>query len=284
MQRINLCQGLKETKLMPSKKQILDTWKKPLSDLFRGKSLIRHIPNKYGSDYIILFNKRRATKLSYSKKRCPFSEFIERDYFVIGNYILTPNIYPFAKRHRLLITKKHYSHPKLKDFKFIIKFCDTVDATVILSLRGSGAGIPSHLHFQVFDDELPVMSARSKLLFYNKDIIIDRVIFPTYAIKITGKNLDKWLFRITKNISYPYNLVIKNNQIIIYPRTNVCPTEISDWRFGATELSGFVITRREEVFRNLSKKQFELYVKKATLPDQDSIKKFENQVKKVIEI
>ncbi|MCX6803741.1 MAG: hypothetical protein NTY48_04180 [Candidatus Diapherotrites archaeon] len=284
MMRVNLCKGLKRTKRFPKDNEIRFVWGKYLPELFRGKSLVRYIPNEYGPDFKIIFNKRRAANLTYPKNICPFSKFLKRRYYVIGNYILTPNLYPFAKHHRLLITKKHYANPRLKDFEFILKFCEIIPTTAILSIKGSGAGVPAHLHFQVFDEKLPVMSAKTKFLFSNGEVVVSRIIYPSYGIKIIGKNISKWVFRIIKGISYSYNLAIKGNQVIFYPRTIVLPTKSVEWRFGATELSGFIITKNKEVFDSITCEQIKKYLKKATISSRKDINEFEKKVKNAIKI
>jgi hypothetical protein len=282
MKKVNLCKGLKEVTGFPSDNKIKATWKKPLPELFKGKSIIRYVPNEYGSDFKVLYNKRRATNLTYPKNKCPFSIFVKSKYYTLGNYILTPNIYPFSKHHRLLITKKHYSKPKLKDLKFIHKFCELVNTTAILSIKGSGAGIPGHVHFQVFDEKLPVMDAKTSFLFSNGEVAIYKLIFPSYGIKLIGKNIPKWLFKILNNIPYPYNLAMENNQVIIYPRTTVRPTKSPKWRFGATELSGFVITRDKEIFDSITSEEINKYLKKATISKQKDKLKFEETIRKII--
>ncbi len=83
-------------------------------------------------------------------------------------------------------------------------------------------------------------------------------------------------------MSYPYNLAIKGNQIIIYPRTIVRPTKSPKWRFGATELSGFVITRDKETFDSITSKEINKYLKKCTISKQKDRIEFEKNIKKII--
>ncbi len=282
MEKVDLCRGFKETRIVPTNAVILRKWKKRLPERFTGKSCVRLIPNKYGSDFKVLFNKRRAINIKYQERGCPFNRFLKIQYFTLGDYVVTSNSFPFAKNHRLIITKKHYAYPKLSDFKFILRFSGLVDSTIILSLKGSGAGIPSHLHFQVFDDKMPVMGAKTKPFLSNNEVNIERIIFPSYGIKITGKNTAKWLFKITKGISNSYNLVIRNEQIILYPRTIVCPMKNDPVRFGATELSGFVITRHKKTFKSITKNQIENCLRRATLFKSKDIKRFETELRSAL--
>lgn len=261
-------------------KEILERWQQPLEDYFKN-ALVRLIPSEYGNLKVI-FNEKRITSENYeSAEKCILCNLKKRKTIDFGNYLITSNVYPFAKHHRLIVTKEHYALPKLEDFEFALKISELTGETIILSLKGSGAGIPEHLHFQTFDELMPINSTKTEKITENKDISVGRLIFPSYGIKIRGKNLAYWLFKITGNINYLYNLVFSNQDVILFPRTAIVPSEKVYWKFGATELSGLFVLKIRELLDQIEKEQLYEFMKKATLSKKEEIDDFENSIIKI---
>jgi len=278
MKKRNVCGGKAKRSVSVSDAKIKEKWKMHLPDSFKGKSKVRFLPTKYGK-LKILYNAKRAKTVKYVSSGCPFSSFRFRGKFPLGDYNIVANIYPFAKKHRLVVTKRHYPKPKLRDLKFVERLSRIIPETIILSLRGSGAGVPQHLHFQTFMEVMPISRAKGKRIFSNKGVVVERVNFPAYCIKLSGKNISKWLFRVLNKMNYPYNLLFRGGSVSIFPRTTIYPIKNSTWKFGATELGGLFVLRDKKCFDSINEKQACLWLKKSTIPSKKKINLFEKRVK-----
>lgn len=280
---MKLCLSLSESKKVIPDEKIKKLWNVNLESYFTGGTLLRKIKTGYGVDFEVFYNEKRATNYRIlNKKSCPFNSFMQRRKFGIGNFIIAPNIYPFSNKHWLIISKKHISKPRLSDIKFIVKLSELIDETIILSIKGSGAGVPEHLHFQAFDKIMPVENVFDKKIAANGEVVVGRLDFPAYGIRIIGRNVARWLFRIIKKTKYPYNLIIRKGKVIFYPRTIVCPSKVENWRFGATELGGLFVTRNKDSYEELKLPEMIDGLKKATLYRSNEINEFEESVRRAI--
>ncbi|MFA6215619.1 MAG: DUF4922 domain-containing protein [Patescibacteria group bacterium] len=264
------------------KNELLRRWQKDVGDNYCNLIKTRYLPFDKNIKFKIFFNPRRAGSSNYGKgRKCLFC-YLKRKKISFGEYFVIANIYPFTRNHRLIVSRKHYSQPKLRDLEMAVEISRLLNRTMILSLKDSGAGIPGHLHFHIYREKMPVFKAPEKFIAANKEISVSRIIFPSYGIVVAGDNLARWLYKITAKMIYPYNLVFYDRKILIYPRTKIFPVKNTSWKFGATELSGLFVVKTEKLFNQLTKKELCRCMKTATLNKSREISQFEKMIKQIV--
>ena len=244
---------------MSTKKSIGDEtlirlWSKGLEDRFDERSCLRkRVPSGYGPDYNMVYCPKRESgyrERGNEKAKCPFDD-MKRKTIWLGDYGAISNPFPFAEHHRVIVSKKHSSDMRLEDFLFGLRLAPLTSDVLIFSTKGSGAGIPQHFHFQSFRAEMPLIDAETEMLCERGGMFAERVSFPSYAIRFSGPGLEKnakKIFGFFSKAALPFNLVFAEGSVFYFPRKAECPPGEDGWRFGACELSGFLVFRDQEKF------------------------------------
>ncbi len=107
------------------------------------------------------------------------------------------------------------------------------------------------------------------------------MIYPSLGIKIKGRNVAKWLYKIITLVKYPYNFVFYEGSAIIYPRAKIFPIEGIDWRTGATELSGVFVFKIKLLYETLTLKYLIKIMREISL-SKDETDIFLKKIKQVV--
>lgn len=175
-----------------------------------------------------------------------------------GKVGVRQNDFAGTPMHVILVAAEH------RDYLDNTEIADTLDFAqchpeyfVFHNRLGSGAS-QFHAHGQGIMSEEPLLIetlAREPFLTMTDGTSICRVSkLPTYAVAIRGPGVLPVSFAVIDQLdTTPFNLVFRNAEIVIVPRTKERPENFRD-NFAGLEVSGCLICTDEERYRSV---QFE---------------------------
>ncbi|HIH33623.1 MAG TPA: hypothetical protein HA227_05245 [Candidatus Diapherotrites archaeon] len=230
-------------------------WRLQLPDYFEPSACSsKKARTSFGPDFKLFYSERRASKY-YKRKaeQCIFDGLCRKS-IKFPRHKAVANLFPFAPRHRVIYSRKHYQEMRFKDLEFALELAPNAAESFIYATKGSGAGIPEHFHFQSFNAELPAFKASSRL-FYNDGFRIEKPEFPSYCLKFSGTGFARILYSLIQESNHSFNLAVSKDSLLYFPRSKEVPENW--WKFGAAELSGFFVFRDFQKFK--AAKANELY-------------------------
>jgi hypothetical protein len=229
--------------------------------------------------------REKARKERKEDAACPFDsvEYLHR--CQQGNSLhYVVNIYPYFDRHFVAFPLEHRDFPAKEDLEELIELQRHTSHVLMMNMREAGANIPGHIHYQCILEELPIDEQEGHEIFSNKDVKVERVDFPVYALRFSwnserGKDESEAL---VLGIDVPRNLHIYKDRICMIPRTGSYSSASPETKIGCTEVGGLFLITSEEVFEQLSYEYLESVIKEVTFADKKKQKEAENSLKNLL--
>ena len=168
-------------------------------------------------------------------------------------FILLPNAYPYLEKQFLITTKNHILQIDLLDNIEILSnliniFVETLDDNSVIFFNGICGNSLEHFHCQYTTSKFPIFDQLQKDFtgFYQNNL------FRGYVCIIPNKDV-KEIFDLIQKIkmhNLTYNFITRkiselNLQIIFFIRFCHVNKNVKDLNFGATELSGVIVSNKE---------------------------------------
>lgn len=285
------------------KKILFFAWNRKFGQDYRKDK--RKIKNFYSSNSNLLFQviyslalenwyKSPAGQKRYDKPKCFFCD--RHDEFNLVRVLVKFKHLHFVfnlkfvdKHHFLIFPRRHDEFPSKKDIEILWHIAKKTGLSIMGNFRDSGAGYPSHVHYQSLDTDFPI-TERRKTAFLKKGILeISLVDYPVFEffLKINSKKEAKVVSELVSKLPCPYNPLICSDGIYICPRTRSVPSNIGGFKFAASEVFGKVYCRSMKLFNLLSRKNMEGALLSVCIPKEskeaESYKRnIENLIKEVL--
>jgi len=251
-------------------------------------------------DYYESVKKKQAQEREKSgQKSCPLDEERStKDSIKYGNLLFRMNGNPTLEYHLFAQTAEHREHPTQEDHLTIMDFVDETDYAVFLNLRGSGAGIPDHLHYQghkrvnfPFLLKLGIGSLR-----YNRQFEIwsHDIINYTLELKYTAERgkeaVSEYIAKLDEIIraeGLSYNLLFDKNRVYLFPRTMEIAENIHDglreagmdkWQIAGQEMGYLFTAKYKQILEKMTAKALANALRDVTLSDPEERQQFEKLV------
>ncbi|MFX1257308.1 MAG: DUF4922 domain-containing protein [Promethearchaeota archaeon] len=245
--------------------------------------------------------KTQAEQRQKDNSYCPLdlSADQNKDSIRYGNLIFKININPTLKHHLMIYTHEHREPPYSRDHFTILNFVKETDYAVFLNLRGSGAGIPDHLHYQGQKRKyfpLLFMDLNAKKLVENGHFELWRPKIKTYGLmfkiltqkgcKIVSRLLEL-LDSIIRTKERSYNLFFDNEKIFLFPRQKEIATNVKEelktagmdkWQIAGQEMGYLFTAKTKEIIDTMTGQALLTALKDVTYSNKKLCKDFEKLI------
>jgi hypothetical protein len=118
---------------------------------------------------------------------------------------------------------------------------------LLLNLRGAGASIPDHLHWQGLRIDFPAFREEyaGEPILRNAGLEVRFLGEPWSGIRLCPRTAAARR-RVARAVSCwgePFNLVVADSTVCLFPRTRDFPTCSPEFKFGAAEVAGVVYAK-----------------------------------------
>lgn len=223
------------------------------------------------------------------KKECPFDsaeQEIGEKYFPYRKLLFSINTNPTLNKHLIIASRKHKSRADdWEEHHEIIRFVNSSDYCVFLNLKGSGAGIPEHLHFQGQKrDNFPLLERDYPSITRNilsGKVNITYIDLPNKCIRFEygkeehlGANVAARIDHVMEERNYSYNLIYDKNTLYFFPRSKEIATNIPDrlrlagvneWKIAGQEMGLLFTAKYHSIFDNASANDLYSILKEVSL-------------------
>lgn len=209
------------------------------------------------------------------------------------------NTNPTLKYHLMIYTNEHREPPQSRDHLTILNFVNETDYAVFLNLRGSGAGIPDHLHYQGHKRKhfpLLFMDLNARKLKKYDHFELWRPKIKTYGLMFktlsekgreTVSQILEDLDNIIRTEERSYNLFFDNEKIFMFPRQKEIATNIMEelravgmdkWQIAGQEMGYLFTAKTIAIFKKMTGKALLDALKDVTYSDKKLQKDFEDLI------
>jgi len=219
-------------------------------------------------------------------EKCPLDAMEDpiMDYIKYGSLYFRINANPTLKNHLFIKVLEHKERPAAEDYLSAMEFVDETDYAIYLNLRGSGAGIPDHLHYQGQKRKhFPLLrDFKFTRIDGTRDFELSRLEGLTYAILLRyqgekGKRkVAEALGRIDGQIGN-YNLLFDDNHIFIFPRPKETASHLpkvlidsgaNRWSLAGQEMGLLFTAKYKPILENVTHEMLANILKSVTLNDK----------------
>lgn len=209
---------------------------------------------------------------------------------------------PTLKYHLFVKAAEHRERPRFQDHHTILDFVDETDYAVYLNLRGSGAGIPDHLHYQghkrmhfplLFKHSLSEIKQNPHVDLLRTDMIHYGLLFKYRNEK--GKDeisrILVYLDTVVKEIDMSYNLLFDKGCVFLFPRTREVASNLPEslvkagmdrWQIAGQEMGLLFSAKYRRIIDYVTRDILLSTLRNVTISDPDDQTKFEQIVMKEI--
>ncbi|MFA7708136.1 MAG: DUF4922 domain-containing protein [Candidatus Pacearchaeota archaeon] len=207
-----------------------------------------------------------------------------------GSLFFRISLFPALRFHLFAQPLEHRDYPLASDHKTVMDFVSETNFAIYQNLKGSGAGIPDHVHYQghlrenfplltdslheplpektneFFDVSYPQMLVFGVLFKMKNEKAKEKV---SYLIEEVGKEINKQ--------GIAYNLMFDKNKVFLFPRTREIvknlPYElkgsgIDQWQIGGQEMGNLFNSKYLSVFQRLSWNVLNYVLRETTVTDK----------------
>lgn len=229
---------------------------------------------------------------------------IAEKYTPYGTLMFRNNSNPTLKHHLFIKTPEHREEPHIGDHATMIDFTSHAVYAAFLNLRGAGAGLPDHLHFQgqlrihfplltYWDDE-----GIGDIVRTGEKFTLHRYAYPNYGIVLAfdarahKKDADELLCEMHKPLQEEFNsfnLLYDKNRVAIFPRRNETaqnvPPELEAagmkrWQIAGQEMGHLFTAKYKQIAEVMTRESLIGALQDVTLIDHDEQRRFENFITK----
>lgn len=248
--------------------------------------------------FLAVFNKSKeryyksgAAKAD-SEDVSPFTKTLEEKdkYVSYEHLIIRPTFTPLFFGHVIIITEEVRPEIRTKDFLVLHYLSTHTDYTIVVNLRKSGASVPSHFHAQGQLLEYPVTSpehgARFERVQSDKKVHIDRLVYPAYGLRLKTDDTTKLnklgAYLEMCQLGYPFNLLIQNGDVFIYPRTKESSPCLGNWLIASQEMGGLFCAKTKENLYGLDYMTCERALRETTYSGRKQQRQFEESIRRAL--
>lgn len=200
-----------------------------------------------------LVEKQRRIRQEAEKGGCFFCEAREealpqgrlagRDYKIVANN------FPYLDNQLMLVTVDHRDLPDQTDFQAALDFQRETGLTGMLNLKGSGASLADHLHFEFGEADLPIlkMPPMPDYFAFRGIGLTTLNTYPGFVLVLYDRQPTQLAYTInqvaqalfTDNKSF--NLVLNGERVLLIPRPTDQSSTFANLRVGSLFLSGLFV-------------------------------------------
>lgn len=213
--------------------------------------------------------------------------------------------WPATYRHHLLIfCKDHREEPSAEDHLCVMNFVKVTDYAVFLNLRGSGAGLPEHLHYQGHKRyRFPLLKAHYRTHQLATNAMFDvlsleetdnyAVIFQyksLRALEVVASILETAHLVLT-NEGLSYNLLFDKGRVFLFPRVQEIAKKIppylentgmTQWQIAGQEMGHLFTAKNRMIFQTVKKEDLQCAIKEVCLTDHRKRTIFQRQLQSIV--
>lgn len=282
-----------------------EKWKK-------GLLTVKEFPAENGLPAMTIVNnslrdKWEANKKTESQKRekglekCPLDNPVDlsKEYVNHGSLYFRININPTLRNHLFIKILEHRERPTAEDNLSAMEFVDETDYALYLNLRGSGAGIPDHLHYQGQKREnFPLLrDFKSEKIYSTEDFELSRLDGIAYALlfKYQGEKGRRKVAEALGNMDAQvgkYNLLFDDGEVFLFPRplevASGLPKVLLDagadkWGIAGQEMGFLFNAKYKSILENVNHEMLANILESVTLNDRERQRELEDMARMALQ-
>lgn len=232
--------------------EISQLWECDFNEVYNGRKKERKVLGK-SPRILVIFNEHNFDRISF--EQCPFDS-PERNscYRKYRGLWYGINSRPVEEKHVILFPSEHREWPAEKDFEDILNFTSETEYTCSLNLRGSGASIGNHVHFQAVREEFPCFQDRKIPYTKNRQISVYGLDLHYHGALIQANSSQRKSVSKLANLRKPYNAILKSKNgedyVFVYSRTQTFSKTLKDFKIGAPEMARLFYAKTYEQYKD----------------------------------
>ena len=165
----------------------------------------------------------------------------------LGDYILTPNLFPIAPHHSLLLSERHIDQDNLtqRDLEMSMEFSFVFDQFLIYNQKNSGATI-DHLHLQTLPYCFNGKVTPLHYLFNKyRGTVDDTFVLDEYpgqhrCFAANAQAAIDYIHEVVKQ-KHSYNVVVDKEMIAVIPRSESIAIDLTASKWAGLEMCGGIV-------------------------------------------
>lgn len=246
--------------------------------------------------FFLVFNDGRRKYIEKLAQRkddvsCPFcsDDFEDLRIDDLSTLRVLPNKFPCLPHQFILTPNEHTGSLEVQYIDDAISFARRTRFKVYCNASGSG-GAYTHLVFQASGKHHTAPEqdffgyVQTKQLAEGTDTKAEMIEHTVFGVRLTGENTSPIVSRLAESYEKPINLIFKDSQVYIFPRTEVeVPSGFGMWKFGVLEAIGMFICQDAQVFRSLGYSQLEKAMREISQSDISEQDRFIDTICQLVE-
>ena len=242
--------------------QVRRLWHARFPDFARCQSLVRHLTDGGHRRFTVLFHPSRErlqalnTTLPAGDGPCPLDTVDPGSALHFRRWIVTPNRFPVQEEHILLILREHRAAVTAADVLDAMAFARETGYRLLLNLRGSGAAVPQHLHWQGLRMTFPICrpDCVGELVMEARTVVVNRLAPPWSGRRMLARSAKgcETVAALAVDHDGPFNLLIDGSAVYTVPRAKEYPSLFPGFKFGGAEVTGVVYAKSMEMLERMN--------------------------------